>query len=394
MDIVILGGGYAGVACAARLAHRARAQGTPARIRLVNPGPVLVERIRLHQAATGQTLRERRIDALLQRCGVELVTGWVEAMAPGARTVTVSGQTLRWDRLVIAMGSRAAVEQTAGVAEHALTLDPGRAAELRARLRALHPGARVVVVGGGLTGIETASEIAEAFPQLQVHLIAQGLIADGFSAAGREHVLATLTRRMRVQLHEHSTVRRVLPDGLETDRGAIPSDLCIWTAGFAAPALPRAAGLQVNAQGQVLVDPALRSVSHPFVYGAGDVASPVLPPGQPLPMGCKTAMPMGAQVADNLARELRGATPAAFDYALLFYCVSLGRRNGLIQWADDAGGLGGRILTGRTAALFKEFICRSTWWGLQLEAKGRKAVVWKQTGRAPSQLAMQGLAPP
>jgi NADH:ubiquinone reductase (H+-translocating) len=110
----------------------------------------------------------------------------------------------------------------------------------------------------------------------------------------------------------------------------------------------------------------------------------------PLPTGCKSAMPMGAQVGENIARELRGDPAEAFDYALLFYCVSLGRRDGLIQWADDEGRLTGRILTGRRAAWFKEAICRSTVWALKIEARGHKAVVWKRTGRAPSQGAVQG----
>jgi NADH dehydrogenase FAD-containing subunit len=147
--------------------------------------------------------------------------------------------------------------------------------------------------------------------------------------------------------------------------------------------------LHVNEKGQVLVDPMLRSVSHPSIYAAGDIAAPLLPPGQALPMGCKSAMPMGAQVADNLARELRGEPQQAFDYALLFYCVSLGRRDGLIQWADDSGALTGRILTGRRAALFKELICRSTIWALRLETKGWKGIVWKRTGRAPQQVMAQ-----
>src|SRR5439155_26575812 len=146
---------------------------------------------------------------------------------------------------------------------------------------------------------------------------------------------------------------------------------------------PRAAGLRVNAAGQVLVDPMLRSVSHPCVYAAGDIAMPVLPPGQPVPMGCKSALPMGAQAGANLARELSGRELEAFDYALPFYCVSLGRRDGLIQWADDTGALTGPILTGRRAALFKELICRTIVWSLKLESKGRKAIVWKRTGRAP-----------
>lgn len=370
MDIVILGGGYAGLACATRLAHRARRQGTPARIRLVNPEGMFVERIRLHQAATGQLLRGRRIADLLRPGGVELIPGSATRIDLKARQLDVGDTTLHWDRLVLALGSRSGSGDMQG---GAITVNPGSSRALLHHLQSLEPGSRVAVVGGGLTGIESASEIAESFAHLHVHLCTRDRVAQGFSASGREHILRTLMR-MNVAVHEHT-------------EGAVEADLCVWAAGFSSPRLPLDAGLRVNAQGQVLVDPMLRSVSHPFVYVAGDIAAPVLPPGQPVPMGCKSAMPMGAQVGENLARELRGHEPEAFDYALLFYCVSLGRRDGLIQWADDTGALTGRILTGRRAAIFKELICRSTVWALKLESKGRKAVVWKRTGRAPRQLA-------
>lgn len=61
MDILIVAGGYAGVACALRLAQRARAQRTPVRIRLIHSEEGLVERIRLHQAAAGQSLPRRAL---------------------------------------------------------------------------------------------------------------------------------------------------------------------------------------------------------------------------------------------------------------------------------------------------------------------------------------------
>lgn len=174
MDIVIAGGGYAGIACATRLA---RENATLARIRLINPEPVLVERIRLHQAATGQRLRERRIDKLLERAGVELVRGQVRGIDPRARTVQVDGRTLRWDRLVLALGSHSGSREVPGVAEHAFELEPHTAHRLRERLGALPAGSRVVVVGGGLTGIEAAAEIAESYPRLHVHLACRGRLA-------------------------------------------------------------------------------------------------------------------------------------------------------------------------------------------------------------------------
>lgn len=386
MDILIVGGGYAGVTCATRLGRALRAHGSTARVRLINPAPVLVERIRLHQAVAGQPLRERRIDGLLARAGVELVTGWADRIDLQGRTVRVGNELLHWDRLVMSVGSHSGARDVPGAADHAWELESRMVAPMRARLEALPAGARVAVVGGGLTGIEAASEIAEAFPQLQVRLVSRGALAQDFSDAARRYLRETLAGKLGIELHEDVDVRAVRADALETDRGALPIDLCIWAAGFRLPPMAREAGLRVNAQGQVLVDPLLRSVSHPDVYAAGDIAAPVLPPGQSLPMGCKSAIPAGAHVGDNLARELRGESPRAFDYALMFFCVSLGRRAGLIHWADDKGQLTGRILTGRRGALFKEMICKLTWWALTAEARGLRAVVWKMTGKAPQEL--------
>lgn len=376
MDIVIAGGGYAGIACATRLARLARENATPARIRLINPDPVLVERIRLHQAATGQRLRERRIDKLLERAGVELVRGRVDRIDPEGQSLQVDGRTLAWDRLVLALGSHSGSREVPGAAEHAFELEPGSAHRLRDRLETLPVGAHVVVVGGGLTGIEAATEIAESFPRLQVHLVCRGRLAHDFSEAARDYLHDTFDR-LHVAVQEDVDVLAVERGRLRTERGAMPFDACIWSAGFRMPALPRQAGLEVNGHGQVRVDAALRSVSHPRIYAVGDIAAPVEAPGQPLPMGCKSALPAGAHAGENLARELQGREAVPFQYALMFFCVSLGRGAGLIQWADAAGRLSGRILTGARGALFKETICRLTWWALVLESRGKRAVIWK-----------------
>ena len=95
-----------------------------------------------------------------------------------------------------------------------------------------------------------------------------------------------------------------------------------------------------------------------------------------MPMGCKSAMPAGAWAAENIARRLRGQPEQSLQYAVPFFCVSLGRKDGLIQMAARDGSMTGRVLTRRRGAWFKEFICRSTIWSLKMERAGISGIQW------------------
>jgi NADH dehydrogenase len=392
MRVIIVGGGYAGVACALRLAREARRRRHAVAITLVNRATGFVERIRLHQHAARTWRRQRSLRTLLARAGVQLVVGDVERIDVETRSIELEGRMLVWDRLVLAAGSQIVNH---GFVGHVWRLEPDSVATLAERLRALPRLAPVAVVGTGLTGIETATEIQEAYPHLRVSLFGRSPVGADWSPAARRHLLRTFAT-LGIELHEDVGVSRVEDGRLLTEHGERAAALVIWTAGFEVPALARDAGLAVNRAGQALVDPQLRSISHPHVYVAGDLAAPVLDPGAPLPLGCKSALPMGAHVGDNLARELARRDPVPFDYATPFFCVSLGRRDGLIQWADGPASLRGRMLTGRAAAWFKEMICKSTWWSLVWESHGFKGVLWMRTGRAPARLppgAIEGLHP-
>src|SRR5690606_32950005 len=111
-------------------------------------------------------------------------------------------EELSYDTLVHALGSAPADPGVPGVAEHAdeLASRPG-ALRLRERLAGLGAGGRVVVVGGGLTGIEAVTEIAEARPDLDVALAARGGFGDWLSDAGRRHLRRALVR-LGVTVHE------------------------------------------------------------------------------------------------------------------------------------------------------------------------------------------------
>jgi len=112
------------------------------------------------------------------------------------------------------------------------------------------------------------------------------------------------------------------------------------------------------------------------VHVIGDLATiaPKLTPQ--MPMGCKSAMPAGAWAAENIARRLRGQPEQSLQYAVPFFCVSLGRKDGLIQMAARDGSMTGRVLTQRRGAWFKEFICRSTIWALKMERSGISGIQW------------------
>ncbi len=394
MRVIIIGGGYAGVTSALRLGRNARKAGWPVDVTLINDTDQFVERIRLHQAITGQRLQRRPLRPLLARAGVTLIVGHAGNVDPVGQTVSVDGRTLQWDRLVLALGSRSGSFNVAGAADFAESINPDSVPRIAEKLSSLAPGARVVVVGGGLTGIESATEVKETYPGLGVTLVTRRRIADDWSDEGRAHVLKML-RAKGIVLKEGTSVSSVGPGSVETDSGVLMSDFCIWCSGFELPMLARDGGLATTAAGRVLVDPQLRSISYPAIYIAGDIAAPVLDPGDALPLGCKSALPTGAQVGDNVFADLTGRQLVALDTAIPFFCVSLGRRDGLIQFTAVDRTLTGYALTGRLAAVVKELVCKSTWWAIELESRGIRGAVWSKSGQAPQTLdpEQQKLAP-
>ncbi len=368
-DVIIIGGGYAGVAAAMRLAGRSRGQS----ILLVNAAPHFVERIRLHQVASGQTLPQRDIAGFLRGTGIEFLQGWVTGFNPDARTVTVKTETsttqLHYSKLVYALGSAADMASVPGVRDHAISVAAvSDAALLRQQLPELAAqNGRLLVVGGGLTGIEAASELAEAFPGLRVTLATRGVLGAGLSQKGRAH-LRRVFARLGVTVIENAAVTRLESNAaLLHDGRSLPFDRCLWAGAFVPPPLARESGVAVNSRGQILIDPYLRSISHPDVYGAGDAAQFVEDPGAPVRMSCAAGMPMGMQAGANIAAEMRGEAPKPHRFAYFGQCISLGRHDGLVQFVHPDDTPRERVLTGGAAARFKEFICKSTIYALHME---------------------------
>jgi NADH:ubiquinone reductase (H+-translocating) len=365
--IVVLGAGYTGAIAAGRLAKRLRREDVA--ITLVNAEPDFVERVRMHQLAAGQDLKPRPFSEMFAGTGVELRLAKVTGVDVDRKTVAVidanGAEELAYDTLVYALGSGWNAQGVPGTAEHAYEIAsrPG-ALRLRERLARLDAGQTVVVVGGGLTGLEAATEIAEARPDLDVALAARGGLGDWLSPKGREH-LRKVFGKLGITAHEHATVTGVEADRVATADGkAIPAAVAVWTTGFAVHPVAKATALEVTDIGQIVVDGTMRSVSHPDVYAVGDAAMVMGPGDKPLRMSCASGSPTAWQAADAIAARLTGGKLPNVPIRYFNQCISLGRKEGLIQYvtADDRAVQA--VLTGRLAALYKELICKGAAWSV------------------------------
>ena len=364
--IVVLGAGYAGLPAAVRAAGQLRPD--EARVTLVNATARFVERVRLHQVAAGQRVPDLWLRDALRGTGVEFVLGRVSSVDLDGHELWIDEpdgpHVLGYDTLVYALGSMADVEGVAGVADHALTVagvDDAR--ELGVRVSALAADGGVLgVVGGGATGIEVATELAESYPGVRVRLLTGEELGGWLSVRAREH-LRRVFDRFGIDVRVDAKVVAVHPDGVVlADGGSVGVDAVLWTTGFRVPPLAREVGLAVDGHARVLVDETLRSLSHPDVYAVGDAAAVPGPDGTELRMACATAIPTGRHAADAIVSRVRGRRVAPLRFRYLIHCLSLGRRDGVIQFvhADDSPRNG--VLTGRAAALVKETIVRAAAW--------------------------------
>jgi NADH:quinone reductase (non-electrogenic) len=375
--VVVVGGGYGGAIAALRLAGRA---GRRAEVTLVDPKPHFVQRLRLHQVATGQPMAEPTYEELLGRRAA-FTQGWVEEIDGDRGVVRLAGadrRTLPFDRLILATGSTVDLAGVPGVAEHAHDVADAPAA--RRLDQALHhspAGWVVAVVGAGMTGIEMATEIAGAYPHLNVRLVSRGVVGGWLSPRGRGYLHGSL-RRQGIERVEGAEVRAVEDGRLALADGSdVPFGLLVWCGGFRPSGLAAASGLALDGLGRAAVDRSMRSLSHPQIVVAGDVAgSPSFVAGSQLRMCCQVTVPEAAQAADTVLAELKGREPKEFHFGYYHQPISLGRRDALIQFTDRGDRPRDRILTGRKAAFYKESINSSTLPAIKLLRFAPRATWW------------------
>lgn len=379
MEILILGAGYAGLRAALDLAE-AQKQGEVPGTRIT-----LLDRNDYHQvitwlhdvAAAAVEPEEARIalDRLLDDGDVVRRQGEVRAISLREQRVILNGgESLPFDRLVVALGSLTAWPPVPGLREHALPMRWwDEAVTIRERIMEAFTRAvasddeserrrllTVVVAGGGYTGCQLAGELAHWLPDL----------ADRFSLSPFDLTLRQIEAKPRLlpgwreDLSERAErvlrrkgVQILLDSPLEEmdattmtlkGRTPLPYGTLIWAGGVRAPALLEESGLETGPAGRVLVDEFLRARAHPSLYVVGDSGA-WMDGDEPLPATASHALRQGAYVARMIRREIQGRTLSPYEPSRLGLVVSLGG-------SDGVGTALGVPLSGVAAGILKEGI--------------------------------------
>ncbi|MFQ6396305.1 NAD(P)/FAD-dependent oxidoreductase [Nocardia sp. KC 131] len=342
MKVVVIGSGYAGTLAANRVARKT----IDAEITVINPRPDFVERVRLHQQIAGTYSATTPLAEVLRE-DIALRVGTVEKIGNGT-VALADGERIDFDYAFLAVGST--VTPMPG------TIPVGTwegAQQARAVLTALPAGSQITVIGGGPTGIETASEIAEARPDVRVRLVGSS-VGGGLSEGAFRRVRAGL-ERLTVEIVDDEVVE--VGSGAGQLEGVVrlrsgwdlASDLTLWAIVSDVPDLAARSGLEVDARGRAVVDEFLRSVSDERIFVVGDCAAV---PGARF--ACYTALPQAIHAADNFARLLKGRKPKPHSFPYWNRGISLGRADAVTQFTRADDSVRRTYLAGRGAVVLKE----------------------------------------
>jgi len=337
--IVVLGGGFAGliaaVGAARKLAERKIGKDDIA-VTLVNRDPWHSIRVRNYETDLSD-VRVRLAD-VLGPIGVEVTIGDVTGIDPERREVAVAGGTLSYDRLVFALGSELVRPAIPGLAEYGFDIDTfDAAAKLAAHLSALparppSPGRfTALVVGGGLTGVEMATELATRMRTIAGGEAARIILADRAARIGSNMgdsacaVIEEALGSLGVEARPGVTVASVDAAGVRLASGeTIAAQTVVWCAGMRAHPLAASLPGEHDRFGRVAVDRFLKIAGTTDIFAAGDAAMALVDGEHPSVMSCQHARPMGRIAGHNVVCDLVGDPLMPLEIGYYVTCLDLG----------------------------------------------------------------------
>ncbi|HEY8496504.1 MAG TPA: NAD(P)/FAD-dependent oxidoreductase [Limnochordales bacterium] len=378
MKIRVLGAGFAGVRAALDL-HRLLGR-QEVDITIINEDPYHELTTEIYRPAAGGDVRVLAVplEDVFARTSVEVVQGTVTDIRVRERQVVLDRQrVLKFDRLVVALGSEPEYFSIPGLRENSLTLRSLNSADnIRRHIDAMlsqaavsaspaerQPLATVVIAGAGLTGVELAGELADQRTVLArrhglapediriITLEAAPDILPGFDDALIDAATDVLVRK-GVSLILGTPLRAVEPGAVVLEDGTrIAARTIIWSGGVRANRLIERC-FTARTRGRAVVNEYLQSVDDPTVYVIGDAALAINPrTGHPVAPTAQHAVQQGKLAARNIWAELHGRPLRAYRARTVGVLATVGRDAGLAH-------IGPLKLFGRFPVVVKEL---NTW---------------------------------
>jgi NADH dehydrogenase len=379
--IVIVGGGAGGLELACKLGRKLG----PEAVMLVDSRLYHIWKPSLHEVAAG-TLDVHQeglsYQMLAHDNGFTFAYGPMVALDAAQRLLTVGAirgaepanelilpeRQIRFDSLVLAVGSTSNYFGVPGAAEHTISLNATEDAE-RFRLTLLKlltlaslkksaqpdAGIDVVIIGGGATGVELAAELREAsgvyaaygFRQLQAERDVRITLIEG-----APRILAPLPEKVSTAalelLHQRAVgvvtntrVTAISATQVSAGEVSYPAQLVVWAAGIKAPDFLKELGLPTVKSGQIDVGPDLAVKGFDYIYALGDCAACAGPDGKLVPPRAQAAHQQADYLVTTFLRQQKGKAPQSKPYVYRDYgsLVSFGQANSVGSLMGSLKGL-------------------------------------------------------
>ncbi|MDH0095689.1 FAD-dependent oxidoreductase [Ectopseudomonas hydrolytica] len=343
-QILIIGAGFAGMwsaLSAIRLLDQHKRLDVD--VTLLAPQAELRVRPRFYEADVSTAVAP--LGPLFDAVGVRFVPGSATRIDAAGKRVIYRGAggaqaELSFDRLILASGSQVARPPLAGIDRFAFDVDSLESAQrLEAHLQGLRhkPASQarntVVVVGGGFTGIETATEMPARLrailgDEADLHVIVVDMGKQVGSVMGEQiaSVIAEASDTLGVTWKLGSPVSMVDAQGVQLDNGErIEANTVIWTVGVKASSLTQHIDGERDAFGRLHVDRNLKVLGQHAVYATGDTAYAAVDDlGNHALMTCQHAIALGRSAGNNAAADLLGVEPIPYRQPKYVTCLDLG----------------------------------------------------------------------
>ncbi|MHB9013671.1 MAG: NAD(P)/FAD-dependent oxidoreductase [Ignavibacteriaceae bacterium] len=350
-NIVVLGAGYGGITAALRLSTLFRKR-YHIKIHLIDKNPYHTLKTQLHEAAVHKNEVVIPIERIISKRNISFHCGVVTKIDLVNKKVFLVDEVIQFIFIVIALGSKSNFYNIEGLSEYSFPLQSYEDAEkiynhisqLCAEASSEQNAEKrkqkltFVVGGGGLSGVEFATELSDHVKRCisnnrlsedepDILLVeAADTILPGVSDYIRKKIEEKLHAKSIKVLSNTKIIQLTEDEVFFSDLNSIKTKTLVWTGGIRISNLIKESNFKTGTGGRILVDEYLKVQDFPFAYALGDNALAINPyTGSPVPAAAQFALQQGRLVAQNIFNEVYGYQKIAYQPKVWGEFISLGK---------------------------------------------------------------------